>query len=164
MAIFFATFCRQANLRTSWKATTPCKADMDNSAKDMRMKTTDCSVLIIDDVTSVREYLRQTLMLLGITHVSEASDGSHGISSYNKLRHDVVFLDIELPDCDGKNLLRQLKEINPNANVVIMTAHSTVENVQQSILAGACGFIAKPFSAKKIESVLAKCHKTQSLR
>ena len=45
------------------------------------MKTTDCSVLIIDDVTSVREYLRQTLMLLGITHVSEASDGSHGISS-----------------------------------------------------------------------------------
>jgi len=145
-------------------ATKPCEVDMDNSAKDLRMKTTDCSVLIIDDVTSVREYLRQTLMLLGITHVSEASDGSHGISSYNKQRHDVVFLDIELPDCDGKNLLRQLKEINPNANVVIMTAHSTVENVQQSILAGACGFIAKPFSAKKIESVLAKCHKAQALR
>ncbi len=128
------------------------------------MKTTDCSVLIIDDVTSVREYLRQTLMLLGITHVSEASNGSHGISSYTKQQQDVVFLDIELPDCDGKNLLRQLKEINPNAKVVIMTAHSTVENVQQSILAGACGFIAKPFSAKKIESVLAKCHKAQTLR
>ncbi len=123
------------------------------------MKMTDYSVLIIDDVPSVREYLRQTLMLLGITHVSEAANGSLGISSYTKQHQDVVFLDIELPDCDGKSLLRQLKEINPNANVVIMTAHSTVENVQQSILAGACGFIAKPFSAKKIESVLVKCQK-----
>ncbi len=128
------------------------------------MKLSDCSVLIIDDVTSVREYLRQTLMLLGISHVSEASDGSHGISSYSKMKQDVVFLDIELPDCDGKTLLKQLKEINPHANVVIMTAHSTVENVQQSILAGACGFIAKPFSAKKIESVLAKCNKLQAER
>ena len=128
------------------------------------MKANDCSVLIIDDVTSVREYLRQTLMLLGISHVSEASDGSHGISSYTKQRHDVVFLDIELPDCDGKQLLRQLKEINPDANVVIMTAHSTVDNVQQSILAGACGFIAKPFSAKKIESVLTKCQNSKMVK
>ncbi len=123
------------------------------------MKITDCSVLIIDDVSSVREYLRQTLMLLGISKVSEAANGTSGISSYNDQQQDVVFLDIELPDCDGKSLLRQLKEINPHANVVIMTAHSTVENVQQSILAGACGFIAKPFSAKKIESVLLKCSK-----
>jgi two-component system chemotaxis response regulator CheY len=125
------------------------------------MKNSDCSVLIIDDVTSVREYLRQTLMLLGIDKVSEASDGNHGIDSYSQLQQDVVFLDIELPDCDGKSLLRKLKDINPGANVVIMTAHSTVENVQQSILAGACGFIAKPFSAKKVESVLSKCQKYQ---
>ena len=69
----------------------------------------------------------------------------------------MVFLDIELPDCDGKSLLRQLKEINPNANVVIMTAHITVENVQQSILAGACGFIAKPFSAQKIKNIVDRC-------
>lgn len=123
------------------------------------MNMNNFSVLIIDDVPSVREYLRQTLMLLGISQVSEASNGSLGISSYTKQHQDVVFLDIELPDCDGKSLLRQLKEINPNANVIIMTAHSTVENVQQSILAGACGFIAKPFSAKKIESVLMKCQK-----
>lgn len=123
------------------------------------MNMNNFSVLIIDDVPSVREYLRQTLMLLGISQVSEASNGSLGINSYTKQHQDVVFLDIELPDCDGKSLLRQLKEINPNANVVIMTAHSTVENVQQSILAGACGFIAKPFSAKKIESVLLKCQK-----
>ncbi len=123
------------------------------------MKAPDCSVLIIDDVASVREYLRQTLMVLGITRVSEASNGSLGVSSYSKQHQDVVFLDIELPDCDGKALLKEIKEINPNANIVIMTAHSTVENVQQSILAGACGFIAKPFSAKKIESVLAKCQK-----
>ncbi len=123
------------------------------------MQQSEYSVLIIDDVASVREYLRQTLMLLGISRVSEAANGSAGISSYAKQQQDVVFLDIELPDCDGKSLLRQLKEMNPSANVVIMTAHSTVENVQQSILAGACGFIAKPFSAKKIESVLSKCQK-----
>lgn len=125
------------------------------------MKNSEYSVLIIDDVTSVREYLRQTLMMLGISNITEASDGNHGITSYHQKRHDVVFLDIELPDCDGKSLLKKLKEINPSANVVMMTAHSTVENVQQSILAGACGFIAKPFSAKKIESVLSKCQKYQ---
>lgn len=126
------------------------------------MNSADYSVLIIDDVASVREYLRQTLMVLGIAHVSEASNGSLGISAFNRQQPDVVFLDIELPDCDGKSLLKQIKELSPTTNIVIMTAHSTVENVQQSILAGACGFIAKPFSAKKIESVLAKCQKAKS--
>jgi two-component system chemotaxis response regulator CheY len=121
------------------------------------MKAYDCSVLIIDDVSSVRDYLRQTLHLLGVQRISDASNGSNALSCFSQGKPDVIFLDIELPDCDGKNLLRQFKELNPDTHVVIMTAHSTVENVQQSILAGASGFVAKPFSAKKIESVLNKC-------
>lgn len=118
----------------------------------------DLSVLIVDDVGTVRSFLRQTLTHLGITEVREVGSGQACIDSYELNPATVVFLDIELPDMDGKDVLRKLIERHPEINVVMISAHSTIENVKEAIDSGARGFIVKPFSPKKIAAVLKKFH------
>ena len=121
------------------------------------MTQQQCSVLSIYDAYTVREYLRQTLMHLGISQVHEASSGNKGLSVFNQHQHDLVFLDIELPDINGKQLLQQIKTQADKTHVVMVTAHNSVDNVQQSIAAGASGFIAKPFSPLKIKNIVERC-------
>lgn len=115
------------------------------------------SVLIIDDAYTVREYLRQTLSHLGISNVEEAENGSDGLTVFTEQQPDLVFLDIELPDINGQQLLQQIKARDDKTQVVIVTAHNSVDNVQQSIAAGASGFIAKPFSPQKIKNIVERC-------
>ena len=114
------------------------------------------SFLIVDDVSSVREFLRQTLVHMGVADIYEASSGEVAISSFKKNLPDVVFLDIELPDMDGQEILKTIKSTKQNAFVVMISAHSSVDNVKTAISNGASGFIVKPFSPKKITSVLKK--------
>lgn len=121
------------------------------------MTQQQCSILIIDDAYTVREYLRQTLMHLGMSQVHEAADGSRGLSVFNQHQHDLVFLDIELPDINGQQLLEKIKTGSDRTHVVMVTAHNSVDNVQKSIAAGASGFIAKPFSPQKIKNIVERC-------
>lgn len=121
------------------------------------MHEQQCSVLIIDDAYTVREYLRQTLMHLGISNIHEASNGKRGWQVFGEGQHDLVFLDIELPDINGKQLLQQIKMKADKTHVVMVTAHNSVENVQSSIASGASGFIAKPFSPQKIKNIVERC-------
>lgn len=114
------------------------------------------SYLIVDDVSSVRAFLRQTLEHMEVTEIHEASCGKEAIESFKQHIPDVVFLDIELPDADGRDILKQIRSIKSNAFVVMVSAHSAVDNVKYSLSHGAAGFIVKPFSSKKIASILKK--------
>ncbi|KUM54539.1 MULTISPECIES: response regulator [Rheinheimera] len=121
------------------------------------MTQQQCSVLIIDDAYTVREYLRQTLLHLGISNVQEAANGKRGLSAFAEQQHDLVFLDIELPDINGQQLLQQIKTQADKTHVVMVTAHNSVDNVRNSIASGASGFIAKPFSPQKIKNIVERC-------
>ena len=116
------------------------------------------SYLVVDDVSSVREFLRQSLIHLGASadNISEAATGEKALGLYRNQIPDIVFLDIELPDIDGHEVLKQIKSIKDNAFVVMVSAHSTVENVKEAISSGASGFIVKPFSPQKITTILNK--------
>jgi len=121
------------------------------------MTQQQCSILIIDDAYTVREYLRQTLLHLGISNVQEASNGKRGLSVFAEQQPDLVFLDIELPDINGQQLLQQIKTQADKTHVVMVTAHNSVDNVRNSIASGASGFIAKPFSPQKIKNIVERC-------
>ncbi len=116
------------------------------------------SYLVVDDVGSVREFLRQSLIHLGVTtdNITEASTGEKALNAFRTTIPDVVFLDIELPDLDGQDVLKQIKAIKNNAFVVMVSAHSTVDNVKEAISNGASGFIVKPFSPQKITTIMNK--------
>lgn len=121
------------------------------------MTLSDCVILIIDDVSSVSEYLQLILQQLGVKHIQAANNGKQAIGHIQKQRYDMIFLDIELPDINGQTLLKQLKTAAPDTHIIMLTAHNTVENVKQSIDAGASGFIAKPFTAVKVKNIVERC-------
>jgi len=119
---------------------------------------TQLSILIVDDVGTVRSFLNQTLMHLGIDDVREASTAAQCLSECKEKEFNIIFLDIELPDGDGKEIISHINDISPEANVVMVSAHSTVENVKDAIDKGAKGFVVKPFTPKKIAAMLKKLY------
>lgn len=113
------------------------------------------TALIIDDNALIREVLRQILSSLGMEQIIDAPNGRLGLEHAVRDAVDVVFLDLELPDTKGISLLKQIKEAC-NVPVVIITSHSTRDNLEQAIQAGASAFVTKPFYSQKIASVLHK--------
>jgi two-component system, chemotaxis family, chemotaxis protein CheY len=116
------------------------------------------SILIVDDVSSVRYFLNQNLRIMGAETVLEACSGQQALLAVSTSNPDVVFLDIELPDSNGHELLTRIKALQPDCQVVIMSAHSTVENVKRSVEGGAVGFMAKPFTPQKIQATLRRIY------
>ena len=100
----------------------------------------------------VPEFLVQSQ--LGASDIITASTGQEALDQFSANLPDVVFLDIELPDFNGQSLLKEMKSIKNNVCIIMVTAHGTVDNVKESIALGASGFIVKPFSPRKIASVL----------
>lgn len=122
------------------------------------------SILIVDDVSSVRYFLNQNLRIMGAGKVAEASTGQQALIAVSTAHPDLVFLDIELPDSNGHELLSRIKALEPSCHVVIMSAHSTVENVKRSVEGGASGFMAKPFTPEKIQATLRRIYSLPQAR
>lgn len=119
-----------------------------------RMTKTKLCVLIVDDVAAVRSYLKQILLGLGVPDIVEAADGAEARALYTRLQPQLVFLDIQLPDMNGKELLRQFKSQNQHSQIVMVSAFSSVSNLKDSIAAGANAFVVKPFSVKRISHLM----------
>jgi DNA-binding NtrC family response regulator len=101
-------------------------------------------VLIIDDELFSREYFQKILEKTNVS-VKTASNGSDGLGFFRGFPYDLVILDIRLPDADGIDILKQIKEINPLTPVIIITAYGTVESAVRAMKLGAFDFLMKPF-------------------
>jgi two-component system, chemotaxis family, chemotaxis protein CheY len=115
-------------------------------------------ILLVDDVDYSRQLLRNNIMALTnsrlLQHITfsffNAGTAAAAISLFNQHKPDLVFLDIELPDSSGLELLTRFKKERQDSFIAMISGYSTLENVQQSIAAGAATFIVKPFSGDKI--------------
>jgi two-component system chemotaxis response regulator CheY len=112
------------------------------------------SALIVDDVAAVRSYISQILQQLGITSVIEAADGNTATQLFSQHQPQLVFLDIQLPDIDGQQLLKLFKQQDQHTVVFMVSAFSSVENLKQAIENGAKAFVVKPFTASRINSLV----------
>lgn len=111
-------------------------------------------ILIVDDVKEIREYLIDILTTLGFEEILESNDFDSAKPLLASKKPGVVFLDIELPDTDGTQILEFVNDNHPNTHVIMCSGHNSLENVQNTWELGAKGFIAKPFNAKKVDTVL----------
>jgi len=101
-------------------------------------------VLIVDDHPVVRDGL--TAMFgthPDFTVVGEASNGAEAVAKTQTLHPDVVLLDLEMPEMDGVEALRRIREHSPRANAVVFTAFDTDERIVSAIRAGAKGYLLK---------------------
>lgn len=107
-------------------------------------------VLIVDDAAFMRITLKTMLEKNGFEVVGEAANGLEGVKKYGELKPDAVTMDITMPELDGVSALREIKKLDPNAKVVMISAMGQESMVKESIIAGASGFLVKPFKEEAV--------------
>ncbi|MDX3774366.1 response regulator [Chromatiaceae bacterium AAb-1] len=112
------------------------------------------TALIIDDTAAVRRYIKYLLRQMGVEQVMEAADGISGSRLFEQHHPGLIFLDIQLPDINGKQLLRQFRQQRNDAAIFIVSAFSSIENLQQAVEYGATAFVVKPFTATRIYTLV----------
>lgn len=113
-------------------------------------------VLIIDDAAFIRASLKTMLERNNFEVVGEAENGEMGIYKYKQLKPDIVTLDITMPVMDGIEVLKVIKEYDPKAKMVMVTAMGQEAMVKKAVINGAKSFIVKPFNEKKLVDTLNK--------
>ncbi len=111
-------------------------------------------VLVVDDHPLTREALSSLLAQHGFDVAGQASDGAEAIELAGRLQPDVVLLDLSMPELDGLTALPRLRERAPDAEVVVLTASGTEENLLAAIRAGAAGYLLKTESPERIADFL----------
>ena len=114
------------------------------------------TVVLADDQRIVREGLATLLGLLpGIDVVGTASDGEEAVALVERLRPDVVLMDLRMPRCDGVAATRRLREQGSPTHVVVLTTYADDRSVVEALRAGARGFLTKDAGAEEIERAIA---------
>ena len=107
-------------------------------------------VLVVDDAMFMRMMLKDILSKNGYEVVGEAENGREAIEKYIELRPDLVLLDITMPEMDGITALKEIKNIDPQAVVVVCSAMGQQNMVIEAIQNGALDFIVKPFQQNRV--------------
>jgi PAS domain S-box-containing protein len=113
------------------------------------------TVLVVDDEPMVLAFVEEGLKRLGY-QVLTAVDGRQACEVYSSHSQqvDIVLLDMVMPGTTGLEACRRLREVNPNAKVILSSGYTSAEVVREARLAGAIGFIGKPYSLEELSSVL----------
>ena len=116
-------------------------------------------ILICDDSILVRKKLKKALSMCSTFEFLEAGDGQTAVDIYKKEKPDLVFMDLVIPVKDGITAVKEIKEFDDDALVVIASSSGTQENLKKAIKAGAVEFIQKPWEQEQLENVVKKCLK-----
>ena len=113
-------------------------------------------VLIVDDAIFMRMKLKDILEKNGFEVVAEAQNGMEAIEKYKSERPDLVTMDITMPEMDGIEALKKIREIDNSAKVIMCSAMGQQGMVMDAIKAGAIDFIVKPFDTTRVIESLGK--------
>lgn len=107
------------------------------------------TVLIVDDSELTRSMLKDILVPAGYEVIGQAEDGQLGYEAYKRLKPDFVTMDITMPNVNGIQALRMIREYDKDAIVVMCSAMGEQFMVIEAIKAGAKEFIVKPFTEEE---------------
>lgn len=120
------------------------------------------SILVIDDKDAMRKMLAQTLAEEGYS-VDTAANGPEGIEKAKEKPFDLVLTDMKMPEMDGLEVLSQLKDINSETAVIVMTAYGTIETAVSAMKKGAFDFLTKPFESDHLLVLVDKAIQNQRI-
>jgi two-component system chemotaxis response regulator CheY len=107
-------------------------------------------VLIVDDAVFMRQSLKLMLEKNGYKVVGEAENGKVAIRKYKELQPDLVTMDITMPEMNGIQAIKHIKNIDCNSKVIMITALGQESFVREAVVSGASGFIVKPFKEEQV--------------
>ncbi|MCM2675124.1 response regulator [Alkalicoccobacillus plakortidis] len=108
------------------------------------------SILIVDDAAFMRMMIKDILVNAGYDVVGEAENGLQAITKYQELNPDLVTMDITMPELDGIQALKQIKQLDHNANIIMCSAMGQQALVLEAVQLGAKDFIVKPFQKERV--------------
>ena len=113
-------------------------------------------VLICDDAAFMRMMIKDILTKNGYEVAGEAENGLKAIEKYNETKPDLVMMDITMPEMDGIQALKKIKETDSSANIIMCSAMGQQAMVIESIQSGARDFIVKPFNQDRVLEAVKK--------
>ena len=113
-------------------------------------------LLVVDDAMIMRKLIRDVAVEAGWEIAGEASNGADAVALYEKLRPDLVTMDLVMPIMGGNEALRRIRAVDSEARVVVITALDQKQTLTESIRDGALDFIVKPFDRERILGFLKK--------
>ncbi len=119
-------------------------------------------ILIVDDSRTSKKVLKDILERGGHSVVGEAGNGEEAAKLYESLKPDVVTMDITMPVLDGIGGLKLIREQDPAAKVIMVTAAGQKEKMMEALKIGAMEFVNKPFEEEKILEAIAECMKKEA--
>jgi two-component system, NarL family, response regulator LiaR len=121
-------------------------------------------VLVVDDHAVVREGLRTFLELQeGIEVIGEAGDGAEALRAAERLRPDVILMDLVMPKLDGVGAMRELRRRLPASRVIVLTSFADDERLLPAIQAGAAGYLLKDAEPQELARAVRAAHAGEAL-
>jgi DNA-binding NarL/FixJ family response regulator len=112
------------------------------------------TILIVDDEAHIRKFVSLILRSIGVANVVEASNGAEAVATFQRINPDVVLLDVNMPQMDGIETLRKLKEIDPDCFAIMLTSLANRSTVEQALALGAANYIRKDTPKDEIAAAL----------
>ena len=119
-------------------------------------------ILVVDDEPGIRQALGQLLEYEGY-EVKTATGGAEGITIYESFRPQLVFLDVKMAGLDGLEVLKRLRQADPNATVVMISGHATIQTAVEATQLGAYDILEKPLDTDRVLVLLRNAFETRLL-
>ncbi|BBB93174.1 MAG TPA: response regulator [Methylomusa anaerophila] len=113
-------------------------------------------VLIVDDAAFMRMMIKDILSKNGYEIAGEAENGLKAVEKFQELRPDLTTMDITMPEMDGITAVKQIKNIDANAKIIMCSAMGQQAMVIEAIQSGARDFIVKPFQPDRVLEAVRK--------
>jgi signal transduction histidine kinase len=123
----------------------------------------DKTILLVDDEEGIRKVLGILLADMGY-QVHTAATGTEALRAFEKLRPPIVLTDIKMPEMDGIELLRNLKQISPETEVIMITGHGDMDLAIKSVKYEATDFVTKPINDEILGIALQRAHERITMR
>lgn len=132
------------------------KLKITKSKSSAKVSDSAKKIMIVDDSSLIRKMLTQLLEKNDYAVVGEAANGQEAVDMYENVKPDIVTLDVTMPVMDGVEALRKIKEIDMDANVIMVTAAGQKDRIMEALKLGARAFITKPFDENDLLKNLEK--------
>lgn len=114
------------------------------------------TVLVVDDAAFMRMMIRDILTKEGYV-IHEAVNGRDAVEKYTEVHPDLVTMDITMPEMSGLDALRIIRQKDPSARVLIVSAMGQQKMIVEALESGAMDFLVKPFQPTKVLETVKKC-------
>lgn len=111
-------------------------------------------LLIVDDSNIIRNKIARALGEFGLQVAGLASNGEEALAQFRATRHDVITMDLTMPEMDGIECIRRIRALDPEVRILVVSALADKATAIQALMEGAQGFLGKPFSEAELTDAI----------